>query len=108
MKQTITPKLVGPKVAAGHIGIGYSSFRHAVRRGLFPYYQFGGTKLFKLEELDAASELLSNSPTGWRTAISMDFPRFTSTEPNRRFGKRSSARTATAGHSISAVSQTTW
>lgn len=63
MKQTITPKLVGPKVAARHIGIGYSSCRHAVRRGLFPYYQFGGTKLFKLEELDAALQSFRVSST---------------------------------------------
>lgn len=63
MKHTIQPKLVGPKVAAEHIGIGYSSFRHAVRRGLFPYYRLGGTKLFKLEELDAAIQALRVSST---------------------------------------------
>ena len=54
MSENVRPKLVGPKAAAEHIGIAYRTFRHGVHKGLFPYYQFGGTKLFKLEELDAA------------------------------------------------------
>jgi hypothetical protein len=54
MSEKVKPKLVGPKVAAEHIGIACRTFRHGVSKGFFPYYQFGGTKLFKLEEIEAA------------------------------------------------------
>ena len=36
------------------MGLGYHTFRHAVRKGLIPFYRLGGNKLFKVDELDAA------------------------------------------------------
>jgi excisionase family DNA binding protein len=54
MNETITPRYVRRKEAAAHMGLNYHTFRHAVRKGLIPFYRFGGNKLFKVEELDAA------------------------------------------------------
>ena len=54
MKETIAPRYVRQKEAAAHMGLNYHTFRHAVRKGLIPFYKLGGNKLFKVEELDAA------------------------------------------------------
>lgn len=62
MKQTITPKYVRSKEAAAHIGLGYHTFRHAVEKGLIPFYKFGGNKLFKVDELEQALAAYRVSP----------------------------------------------
>jgi hypothetical protein len=49
-----------------------------------------------------------NSPISWRTARNLELPRFTSTEPSRRSGRRSSERKAKAGRSTISVSQIIW
>jgi excisionase family DNA binding protein len=55
MKESIVaPRYVRQREAAAHMGLNYHTFRHAVRKGLIPFYAFGGNKLFKIEELDAA------------------------------------------------------
>ena len=54
MKETVAPRYVRQKEAAAHMGLNYHTFRHAVRKGLIPFYALGGNKLFRIEELDAA------------------------------------------------------
>jgi excisionase family DNA binding protein len=54
MKEPISPKYVKPRQAAAHLGVAYNTFRHAVDKGILPFYQLGTTRLFKLDELDAA------------------------------------------------------
>jgi excisionase family DNA binding protein len=63
MKETIAPRYVRQKEAAAHMGVNYHTFRHAVRKGLIPFYKLGGNKLFKVEELDAALQAFRVSST---------------------------------------------
>jgi hypothetical protein len=63
MKETIAPRYVRQKEAAAHMSLNYHTFRHAVRKGLTPFYALGGNKLFKVEELDAALQTFCVSST---------------------------------------------
>lgn len=54
MKETVTPKFVKPKEAAAYLGLNYRTFRHAVKKGVIPFYKLGTLTLFKPEELDQA------------------------------------------------------
>jgi excisionase family DNA binding protein len=47
-------KFVKHKQAAEHLGVSYHVFRHAVAKGLIPFYKLGTAKLFKLEEVETA------------------------------------------------------
>jgi excisionase family DNA binding protein len=57
MKKNISQtKFVKQWEAAEQLGVSYYVLRHAVKRGLIPYYQLGSTRLFKLEDVEAAMQ----------------------------------------------------